>query len=673
MSRRGSPRDRRAIVGGCEPFARDSRRRPLIAAAPADVYGFGSLVRSCERRLLDLHARDLVSGTLHTCIGQELCQLGVARALRQPGDAVFSNHRNHGHFLTFCGDFVGLVAEILGRSGGVRGGASGSQHISGDNFYSTGVQAGLVPVAAGRAWARKRQGDAGLTVAIIGDGTLGQGVLYETLNLAAIWSLPLLVVLEDNGIAQSTPTRGMIGGGSLASRGAAFGLPYREFDDAVPGFVAEVEAAIDALRASHGPGFFVIRTRRSGPHSTGPTSLQPSDGVDALGQLRERIAAAELDRIVESNEAYLDDVFEAALTSPPARYRKRPERAFRRAREPVPPHPAAAGATVRADINAALRHLIGRNPLVVLVGQDLSDPYGGTFKVTAGLSSDFPTQVVSTPISEAAVVGVGVGLALAGARPVVEIMFGDFLTLAVDQLLNQALKLDAAEPEGIPLVIRTATGGGRGYGPTHSQSLDGWLAALPGLTVVTPTHRHDAGALLLQAAERWLHPTLFFEPKRLYGTVVDRAEYRSLPADARDPGADLFPTLVRGEEGDVTLVTYGGMLPVVEAVADRLAEEELDVRIVAVSQLAPFPKYSLMRALATGRNHIIAVVEESWPTGSFGAELGAALLETGYQGRFVRVGPPPVPIPAARTLEADVLPSEEVIFDLVASHVLNIC
>jgi 2-oxoisovalerate dehydrogenase E1 component len=297
-------------------------------------------------------------------------------------------------------------------------------------------------------------------------------------------------------------------------------------------------------------------------------------------------------------------------------------------------------------------------PDVVLLGEDLHDPYGGAFKVTTGLSTQFPDRVISTPICEAGIVGCAIGLALAGLRPVVEIMFADFITLAMDQICNHAVKFPGMfEGIGVPLVIRTPSGGRRGYGPTHSQSPENLMMAVPGLTVVFPSARHDAGQLLTSATLDWPYPVVFFEHKLLYGAMQDAGAYKILPAEEGDPGAALFPTITMGgASADLTIVTYGGMVPAAEAAAHELKSEEIEVEIVVPSLLSPLPRHTLTAALQNRRR--IAILEETHLGAGFGAELAAALLESGYKGRLRRIATPPVPIPAARSLESQIIPGE---------------
>src|SRR3954471_11959204 len=249
-------------------FARDAYGKPLLPLEPPTTYGFAHLIRSTERLLLDLFTKGLLSGTTHTCLGQELCQMSVVRALDDPDDAVLSNHRNHGHFLTYSGAFDALVCEIMGRETGVCRGIGGSQHLAYRHFHSNGVQAGMSGIGVGLAFARKLREQSGIVVCVIGDGTLGEGLTYESLNLASVWRVPMLFVVENNGIAQTTRTSDTIGG-SILARGAAFGLHTWHLDDSDPELFSKTEDVVRTVRTLRQPGFLVIDTMRLGPHSKG--------------------------------------------------------------------------------------------------------------------------------------------------------------------------------------------------------------------------------------------------------------------------------------------------------------------------------------------------------------------------------------------------------------------
>jgi acetoin:2,6-dichlorophenolindophenol oxidoreductase subunit alpha len=232
----------------------------------ARLYRRMRFIRRFEETVLALFEEGLLNGTTHACIGQEANGVGLMEHLRD-GDHLFSNHRCHGHFLAWTGDAFGLLAEIMGKPAGLCGGIGGSQHICAPGFKSNGVQGGIVPAAAGIALAEQLRGSDGLSVVFLGDGTLGEGVVYETLNLTALWQLPLLLVLEDNGWSQSTPSSLNLAG-DISARFAAFGLPVVEVATTD---VLEVEAAageaVAGCRARQGPGVLVIHTYRLCHHS----------------------------------------------------------------------------------------------------------------------------------------------------------------------------------------------------------------------------------------------------------------------------------------------------------------------------------------------------------------------------------------------------------------------
>lgn len=659
------------------PFDRNPTGKPIVGAAPKDLFAFGHLIRETEKLILDLFGRGLLSGTTHTCLGQEICQMAVVRALNDPDDHVLSNHRNHGHFLTYSGNFLGLVAEIMGRVSGVCGGYGGSQHIAYRNFHSNGVQAGMTAIGVGIAASLKERGSKGIVAIIIGDGTLGEGLLYESMNLASIWKVPVLFVVEHNGIAQTTYTRHTTGG-DIVSRGEAFGLSTWRLDDQDPEFVARAAQIVNQTRENGSPGMLVIDTGRLGPHSKGD-DLRPEEerevllARDPLRKAAEHLTPGEIEAIKTATSAFLRSVETHAMASPLARFDLAPQHSFRNAIDQHFVDAAASSVNVRQALNDALGQLLEHDKAVVLLGEDLHDPYGGAFKVTAGLSGRFPGRVISTPISEAGITGAGIGLAMAAKKPVVEIMFADFLSLCMDQIYNHAVKFPGMFPEtNVPLVIRAPCGARRGYGPTHSQSPENIFVSVPGLTVVYGSHRHNPGQLLINAVERWPNPTLFLEHKLLYGEKVDPHGYQPIAVGPEDLGAQLFPTVRSGSpEPDITLLSYGGMLPIVERAADRLEEEqELLVEIVAPALLAPLPRQSLLRLLKN--RSLILVVEESHPQFGFSAEILAMLAESGFAGSIARLGTPPAPIASARSLESTQLPDEDAIIAAVIGMISSL-
>ena len=278
-------------------------------------------IRRFEETVLENFPKGVFSGTTHTYLGQEANAVGVLSHLK-PEDVVFSNHRCHGHFLAYGGDPQALFAELMGRLGGVCGGRGGSQHLHWRNFYSSGVLGGVAPIAAGVALAEKIKESDAITVAFVGDGTLGEGVLYEALNMASLWSVPILFVLENNRIAQTTPVDLALAG-EIAARFEAFGIPARELDssDVLEIFPA-ARAAIQAVRAERAPQALILHTCRFGPHSKGDDTRDPQEIVhmkqtrDPLKVHSGRLHPAEravLDRQIDEQIAA---AFQAALEEP---------------------------------------------------------------------------------------------------------------------------------------------------------------------------------------------------------------------------------------------------------------------------------------------------------------------------------------------------------------------
>jgi pyruvate/2-oxoglutarate/acetoin dehydrogenase E1 component len=320
--------------------------------------------------------------------------------------------------------------------------------------------------------------------------------------------------------------------------------------------------------------------------------------------------------------------------------------------------------TYLASLQSALHGAFARDDRVMLIGEDVADPYGGAFKVTKGLSTAYPDRVLSTPISEGAITGVAAGLALRGLRPVVEIMFGDFLTLACDQIVNHIAKFPGlyGERARAPVVIRTPSGGGRGYGATHSQSLEKMFLGVPELRVVAPSHAHDAGAILAHAMLDSGDPTLFVEHKLLYPmALLDGVEFID-----EIPGC---PTAVlRNHRGtpDATLICYGGLSRAAVEVLAKLEAEEIAVTAVLPSSLKPLPVETL--ASLAGETGRIVIAEEGTEGFNWGTEVAAVLYERllgRIEAPIKRLAARPQAIPCAEDGERAVLVQPEDIVDAI--------
>ncbi|MCB0067157.1 MAG: hypothetical protein KDD77_08400 [Caldilineaceae bacterium] len=660
------------------------------------------LIRRTEQTFFDLYERGLMAGTVHTSIGQEACAAGVVNALDRARDVIFSSHRAHGHFLAYSDEVDGLVAELLGRAGGIVGGVGGTQHLHVRNLYTNGVQGGIVPNAAGAALAEKLKQSGAIVVVFLGDGTMGQGVVYESMNLASLWSLPLLFVLEDNQYAQSTH-RSQEHAGNLAGRAAAFGIEGAELEaDDVFAVYEAASRAVDFVRANSRPYFLTLHTYRLAPHSKGDDTRSPEElerqwARDPLTLLAATLDAQRRDEINAAIETRIQAAVEKALADEPqavdefrAAGMKRlgdwrleigesqsPNLVLSNLQSPVSnlQSPISYLESLRTTLHAILDH----DPAAVVLGEDILDPYGGAFKVMQGLSTRFPDRVLTTPICEASIVGMSVGMALRGLHPIAEIMFGDFVTLAADQIVNHAAKYPAMYngQVSMPLVIRTPMGGGRGYGPTHSQSLERLFFGIPHLKLVAASHAHDAGALLQQAVAD-PEPVIFVENKLLYPLRLERGNATITREEAPDSHGYPVVTLRNygaGESPDVTVIAYGGMSRLLVPLLERLADEEIRLLACLPACISPLDAAPLVAAARqSGR---VLVVEESPVAFGWGAEVAAqisALAGDRLLAPVARLGAAPMVIPAAKALEDTVLPStasiEAAIFELLTKSSL---
>lgn len=326
--------------------------------------------------------------------------------------------------------------------------------------------------------------------------------------------------------------------------------------------------------------------------------------------------------------------------------------------------------TVLESLNSGLLAAMDADESVYVLGEDLLDPYGGAFKVAKGLSTAHPARVITTPVSEAGFVGVATGMALSGLRPVVEIMFGDFVTLITDQVVNGLAKYGwmYGGKLDIPLVIRTPMGGRRGYGPTHSQSLEKLFLGVPGLRVLAPTGFADPGGLLRAAIED-PGPVLFVENKLQYQRRLDDPAFDPLESDTQtqDGYASAITLSVGGAPRPLlTLAAYGDMADRAAAAQVRMAyEQEIFTELVVLEQLDPLgPEGEIPTALAESlrRTRGLLTIEEGTHTHGWGAEVVARASESANERlAFRRVAALDSPIPAARTLEVSALPDVDAI------------
>ncbi len=640
-------------------------------------------IRRFEETVLENFSKGVFCGTTHTYLGQEANAVGVLAHINE-GDIVFSNHRSHGHFISYGGNMRALFAELMGKPTGVCKGRGGSQHLQWQNFYSNGIQGGIAPIATGMALAEKRKKTKAISIVFLGDGTLGQGIVYETLNMASLWGAPILFVVENNHIAQTTPIKAAMAG-RIQARFLAFDIGVTEMDTSDVVEISQVSRhLLDDIRSNFIPRALILNTVRFGPHSKGDDTRDPEmvaelrikrDPIEIcaahLDPTKRRKLEADINREVESafEKALNDPIYQgAAVSNTPYK----------------PPYISGDESlnddrqSVLTSLNAALHKSLADDKQVILLGEDLLDPYGGAFKVSEGLSTTYPDQVFTTPISEAGILGVATGMALRGLRPIVELMFGDFSTLIADQLINHTTKFRWMynEQVRVPLVIRTPMGGRRGYGPTHSQTLDKLFLGVPGLRVLAPNALGDAGGLLISAIQDE-NPVVFIENKLLYSMQthdnVSLAEFECKRTRSTDSYTPNYSITLRGAPApNLTIAAYGYMAELaLEAVQQLAYEYEIFADLVVLTQLSPFDLTPILTSAQRTRN--LLAIEEGTFTLGWGAEVLALCVESlGPQLlQAQRVAAEDIPIPASKVLEDLMLPSVEDIILAARSMIME--
>ena len=631
-------------------------------------------IRLVEQKILFLYSQNKISGTTHTYIGQEAIAVAAMNHICE-GDFVFSNHRCHGHYIAYGGHINKLFAEIMSKETGLCGGKGGSQHLHYRKFYSNGIQGGIVPNALGTAWAEKIRGTNNIAMVFLGDGTLGQGVVYEAFNMASLYNVPILFVVENNKYAMSTKCEDAISG-SIIARAEAFNIKSNEVSsNDIEVLDDYFKKAIGYTRLQSKPYCLVINTYRLGAHSKGddtrdPLEIQYYQQFDPLRITESKLdpdfcqeckesLTSEIDKAVNEIETHDSIIIDCEEKD--------------HKKESFPVFNDQEIRVVEA-INSTLESLMQENNNILLLGEDIRDNYGGAFKVTKTLSKKFNARVINTPISEAGIIGAGVGLALNGMLPFVEIMFGDFLTLGFDQILNHATKYAWLYGQGVsvPLVIRTPMGGRRGYGATHSQSLEKFLIGIPLLKVLAISPVHNVAYLYKYAVSELSSPLIIIENKKMYAEKLKKynqgkidnffAEY-----EFNNEFPTIYLSLDNKQNPDVTLICYGGMVDeVMRASQDLLIDEEIQVDIIVLSQLSPIPIEDLL-SLTKG-SAIIGTVEEGTLQSGIGAEIIACLTERQSMKRYFRIAARDLPIPNGIILESQVIPNATNIINRVKEN-----
>ena len=603
-------------------------------------------------------------------IGQEAISVGLVAALR-PDDWILPVHRNLAVFTGRGMDLGVLFRQLLGREGGYTGGRDRTFHFGSLDHHVVGMISHLgamAPVADGLALAARLRGEDRVAAVLVGDGATSEGDVHEAMNLAAVWGLGVLFVIENNHWGLSTPTSEQYACAHLVDRAAGYGMPGEIVDgnDVVAVHDAVTRAAARA-REGGGPTLLECKTyRMRGHEEASGTDYVPVEQLaawvarDPIARVESRLDAQGLlppdrrQRLAAEVRAEVDAQVAEALAAPEPETDQATEES--RAYAPAAPLRRAPAAVVAPPghapearyidaVNDALRTALAADDRVVLLGQDIAG-YGGVFKATEGLADEFGTdRVRNTPIVESGAIGAALGLALDGFRPVVEMQFGDFVSCGFNQLVNNVATTRYRWDAPVPLVVRLPVGGGLGAGPFHSQNVEAWFCHVSGLKVVAAATPADAKGLLLAALDDG-NPVLVLEHKKLY-----RSAKGPVP-----PGHHVEPlghAHIARAGTDATVVTYGAGVAWALAAADTVAAEDgHEVEVIDLRSLRPWDRPTVLDSVRRTSRALVA--HEAPLTGGFGAEIAAVIGQEAFawlDAPVSRVAGTDSPIPFAPTLE----------------------
>lgn len=651
-----------------------------------ELYRLMSKVQHADQRVRKGLSSGEIAMSYWPVDGQEAMSAGAALALSDT-DQLVSTYRGLGDVVAKGIDLAGYFGEILGRNTGLSRGKAGAMGISDPDHgiaWTTGIVGAGPLIANGIALAASIRGTGQVVLVSFGDGATSIGYMHEAMNMAALWSLPVVFFCQNNAWAECTAMSRYTRTVDLSDRAGGYGMPGVTVDGTDPQAVHDaVSEAVGRARTGDGPTFVEAVAYRLQGHYFGdgmayadPDELAAKRADPPFDRYRRRLVeegtatADDLDRIDAEVSEKVESAFAAARDAESLEAEELTRDVFAdngselaagtASRVPLPDGETEDLGLVQA-IHRTLDRAMAADESIILLGEDIGDRSGGgMFKITAGLSAKYgELRVRDTPIAEPSIIGAALGASLAGLRPVAELMFMDFLGVAMDQIANHAAKVRylSGGRRGAPLVIRTMVG--TGAGPQHSQAVEAWAMHTPGLKVVWPSTAADAAGLL-NACLREEDPCLFIESMKLYygggKGPVPVADY-VIPLGQAD---------VKRAGSDVTICTYGVMVHAALEAAITLEGDGISVEVVDLRTLVPLDLQAVLDSV--GKTKRLVVAHESVGFCGPGAEIAAAVgaeLFGELAAPIQRVAGTYTPVPRAATLEAACRPNSAQLVDAV--------
>ncbi|MBT1700313.1 dehydrogenase E1 component subunit alpha/beta [Fulvivirgaceae bacterium PWU4] len=624
--------------------------------------------RMIEEKMLILLRQNRISKWF-SGIGQEAISVGLTHAL-QPDEYILPMHRNLGVFTSRNMPFDRLFAQWQGTMMGYTKGRDRSFHFGNNEHHIVGMISHLGPqngVADGIALAYKLKDEKKVTAVFNGDGGTSEGDFHEAVNVAAVWDLPVLFIIENNGYGLSTPSNEQFRCESFADKGIGYGIEAVSIDgNNILEVYDTIRLLTENIRANPRPVLVECRTfRMRGHEEASGTKYVPKELMEQWAKkdplenyeqylLKEKVideayVEAVRKKIKQEIEAGLDIAFQE--THPVADTAREFNDVYAPFTQQVVT-PAADKKTEKRFIDAisdGLRQSMERFDNLVLMGQDIAE-YGGVFKITEGFVEKFgKARVRNTPICESAIVGAGLGLSIKGMKAMVEMQFADFVTEGFNQIVNNLAKAHWRWGQHADVVVRMPTGAGTAAGPFHSQSNEAWFFHTPGLKIVYPSNPYDAKGLLCAALED-PNPYLYFEHKLLYRSIKD-----VIPDDYYT--VEIGKANLVTEGNDLSIITYGMGVHWAAEVLSTMPHIKAD--ILDLRTLLPWDQEAV--ATTVKKTNRVLILHEDTLTGGIGAEISAWINEhcfTDLDAPVLREASLDTPIPFAPTLEQNFLPKE---------------